>query len=404
MRDLCLEKGPVTHAIVEFSKYDIVPMLGDRDRMLDDFTHVVDTARWICGGEVVEIESSCRRIMVPDINWIGATLYFDNGSSCYAVGNWTSGRRIFRATIHAPGICADVELEKEAYVYTEGDYIGIRYDSKEVAGSDELFVYGGFQKKSREFVDSIIAGKALTSSPFSDVLKTMEVCETILAQARIQENKRYQMQQPEIMEPKINAGMERASKIRWAMLSFALVATILNYVDRLAFNYLSAEGDLRQLIPDDTFGYIGTAFFVGYMISNLVSGFAIDKLGLRLGYSLCMAFWTTATILQSLATLPFHFGIFRALLGVGEAGNWPAAIKLTSEWFPPEERSTATGIFNSGAAIGAMIAPPLIAWLGTTYGWRRHLLSLDLSDTYGWRCSGSIITHPSVWSANRKEE
>jgi len=188
MRDLCLEKGPVTHAIVEFSKYDIVPMLGDRDRMLDDFTDVVDTARWICGGEVVAIESSCRRIMVPDINWIGASLYFDNGSSCYAVGNWTSGRRIFRTTIHAPGICADVELEKEAYVYTDGDYTGVRYDSKEVAGSDELFVYGGFQKKSREFVDSLIAGKALTSSPFSDVLKTMEVCETILAQARIRGN------------------------------------------------------------------------------------------------------------------------------------------------------------------------------------------------------------------------
>lgn len=154
------------------------------------------------------------------------------------------------------------------------------------------------------------------------------------------------------------------------MLSFALVATILNYIDRLAFNYLSAEGALRDLIPDDTFGYIGTAFFVGYMVSNLFSGFVIDKLGLRLGYACCMAFWTTATILQSLATLPFHFGIFRTLLGIGEAGNWPAAIKLTSEWFPAEERSTATGIFNSGAAVGAVIAPPLIAWLGSSFGWR----------------------------------
>ena len=75
--------------------------------------------------------------------------------------------------------------KKKPFVYTEGDYTGVRYDSKEVAGSDELFVYGGFQKKSREFVDSLIAGKALTSSPFSDALKTMEVCETILAQALI---------------------------------------------------------------------------------------------------------------------------------------------------------------------------------------------------------------------------
>jgi len=176
----------------------------------------------------------------------------------------------------------------------------------------------------------------------------------------------------------VNDSPGRLSRMRWAMLSFALVATILNYVDRLAFNYLSAEGALRELIPDDTFGYIGTAFFVGYMVSNLVSGFVIDKLRVRLGYALCMAFWTTATVLQALATLPFHFGIFRTLLGVGEAGNWPAAIKLTSEWFPPEERSTAIGIFNSGAAIGAMIAPPLIVWLGSSYGWRSAFIIIGV--------------------------
>jgi ACS family hexuronate transporter-like MFS transporter len=159
-------------------------------------------------------------------------------------------------------------------------------------------------------------------------------------------------------------------RIRWFMLLFALIATILNYVDRLAFNYLSADGPLRDLIPDDAFGYIGMAFFIGYMLSNFISGFVIDKLGTRLGYSLCMAFWTTASLLQAIATLPVHFGIFRTLLGIGEAGNWPAAIKLTGEWFPPVERSTATGIFNSGAAIGAIVTPPLVIWLGGKYGWQ----------------------------------
>lgn len=169
-----------------------------------------------------------------------------------------------------------------------------------------------------------------------------------------------------------------SAKTKWIMLSFALVATILNYVDRLAFNYLSAEGALRHLIPDDVFGYIGTAFFIGYLISNLLSGFVIDKLGTRIGYSLCMAFWTTACLLQALATLPLHFGIIRTLLGIGEAGNWPAAIKLTSEWFPPEERSTATGIFNSGAAIGAIITPPLIAWLGSSFGWQAAFVTIGI--------------------------
>lgn len=159
-------------------------------------------------------------------------------------------------------------------------------------------------------------------------------------------------------------------KMRWLMISFALVATILNYLHRLSFNYLAANDYLRDLIPDDAFGYIATAFFIAYLLSNAVSGFVIDKLGTRLGYSICMAFWTTAGILHALARSPFQFGIFRFLLGIGEAGNWPAAIKLTSEWFPPEERSTASGIFNSGAAAGAVIAPVLISWLGTRFGWQ----------------------------------
>jgi len=166
------------------------------------------------------------------------------------------------------------------------------------------------------------------------------------------------------------SGQNRPLRMRWVMISFAFVATVLNYLHRLSFNYLTAKGPLHDLIPDDAFGYIAAAFFIAYMVSNAFSGFVIDKLGTRIGYSLSMAFWTTAGILHALAMTPFQFGFFRFLLGIGEAGNWPAAIKLTSEWFPPNERSTASGIFNSGAAVGAVVAPPLIAWLGTTYGWQ----------------------------------
>jgi hypothetical protein len=116
---------------------------------------------------------------------IRATLYFDNGATCYVIGNWTSGRRIFRVNIHAPGICAEVETEKEAFLYAEGNYEGERFDTGEIARSNELFIYGGFQKKSLEFINSILSGKEETSSPFSDTLKTMEICETILALAMI---------------------------------------------------------------------------------------------------------------------------------------------------------------------------------------------------------------------------
>lgn len=173
-------------------------------------------------------------------------------------------------------------------------------------------------------------------------------------------------------------GQNKPLKIRWAMITFAFVATVLNYLHRLSFNYLTAKGPLHDLIPDDAFGYIASAFFIAYMISNAFSGFVIDKVGTRIGYSLSMAFWTTAGILHALALTPFQFGFFRFLLGIGEAGNWPAAIKLTSEWFPPNERSTASGIFNSGAAVGAVVAPPLIAWLGTTYGWQITFVAIGV--------------------------
>lgn len=168
----------------------------------------------------------------------------------------------------------------------------------------------------------------------------------------------------------------KASRMRWVMISMAFLATVLNYIHRLSFNYLSADGELRNLIPNEAFGYIGTAFFVAYMISNAFSGYVIDKLGTRLGYALCMAFWTTAGLFHAFVITPIQFGIVRFFLGIGEAGNWPAALKLTAEWFPPHERSTASGIFNSGSALGAIIVPPLVAYLAISYSWQTTFILL----------------------------
>lgn len=165
-------------------------------------------------------------------------------------------------------------------------------------------------------------------------------------------------------------------RLRWVMIAFAFFATVLNYIHRLSFNYLSADGELRKLIPDDAFGYIGTAFFIAYMLSNAFSGLFIDRVGTRIGYSICMAFWTTAGLFHAFAVTPLQFGICRFMLGIGEAGNWPAALKLTSEWFPPNERSTAAGIFNSGSALGAIIVPPLVAVMAVSYGWQSTFIIL----------------------------
>jgi virulence factor len=183
LREACLARGPIVHAICEFYKHDPTPYLAARDRMLDDGTHAIDTVRWMCGGDVVGIESQCKQIGTPDINWIGAMLHFDNGATGFVLTSWNTGRRVFRVEMHAAGIYADADVEGKGFLYADGDHDGIAYDAKEVAGSDLIYVYGGFQAKNREFIDSLKLGRDVTSSPFRDCLKTMEVAEKILAQA-----------------------------------------------------------------------------------------------------------------------------------------------------------------------------------------------------------------------------
>jgi virulence factor len=179
--EACRERGPVVHAVCEFYKRAPEPFLGPRDHMMDDGVHAIDTLRWMCGGEVTEVQSVTRRVGTPDVNFIAATLGFDTGATGVLLNSWTSGRRVFRVQVHAPGICAEAEHEAKGRLYADGDLQGVEYDTREVAGSDALYVYGGFQAKHREFVDAVRA-KTLPSSHFGDALKTMEVAERILAQ------------------------------------------------------------------------------------------------------------------------------------------------------------------------------------------------------------------------------
>ncbi len=187
LREACLERGPIVHAVCRFYKYAITPYLEARDHMMDDGVHAIDTLRWMCGAEVVEIQSVTRRVMTPDINFFAAMLGFDNGATGLLINSWTSGRRIFDVEMHAPGICVEAEIEGKGVLYADGDTEGVVYDTREVAGSDELYVYGGFRAKNREFIDALKAG-ALPGSNFSDAVKTMEVAERILAQAMLRDD------------------------------------------------------------------------------------------------------------------------------------------------------------------------------------------------------------------------
>jgi ACS family hexuronate transporter-like MFS transporter len=123
---------------------------------------------------------------------------------------------------------------------------------------------------------------------------------------------------------------------------------------------------------------------------NGASGPLIDRLGTKIGYGLCVAWWSVAAALHALTTGAWSLGIFRALLGVGEAGNWPGAVKVVAEWFPEKERALAAGLFNSGSAVGAILAPPAVAWLIANAGWRSAFLFIGLSGMI-WLASRSRL-------------
>jgi predicted dehydrogenase len=180
LRERCLERGPITHAVCEFYKCAPAPYLEARDHMMDDGVHAIDTLRWLCGGEVVEFRSLSRQIGTPDFNFFAVLLTFDNGATGVMLNSWVSGRRIFRVEMHAPGICAEVELEGKGYLYADGDTAGEEFDTRVVAGSEENYVFGGYQAKNREFIDCL-KEKRQPSSNFADAIKTMTVAEQILA-------------------------------------------------------------------------------------------------------------------------------------------------------------------------------------------------------------------------------
>lgn len=181
LRNECLTRGPITHAVCTFYKCNPGPNTSASGYMLDDGVHAIDTLRWMCAGEVVNVQSDTRAVGAPDINFITALLQFDNGATGVLLNSWTSGRRIFRVEMHAPGICAEAEHEGKGHLYADGDKNGQEFDTRQVAGSDHNYVYGGFQAKNREFIDCVKT-KRLPSSNFSDAVKTIEVAEIILAQ------------------------------------------------------------------------------------------------------------------------------------------------------------------------------------------------------------------------------
>jgi ACS family hexuronate transporter-like MFS transporter len=172
---------------------------------------------------------------------------------------------------------------------------------------------------------------------------------------------------------------EQTQRLRWVMISLVFWATVINYLDRQALSVAAPVLRAQFGMSNVAYSRVVFAFLLAYTIANGVSGAILDRLGTRAGYALCMAWWSVAALLHSLATGAWSLGIARFLLGLGEAGNWPAGVKVVAEWFPARERALASGLFNSGSAIGAILAPPLVAWIILQFGWQAAFIAVGIT-------------------------
>jgi MFS transporter, ACS family, hexuronate transporter len=158
-------------------------------------------------------------------------------------------------------------------------------------------------------------------------------------------------------------------RLRWSICAMLFYATTVNYMDRQVLGILSPTLQHSIGWTEAQYGYIIAAFQIAYAAGLLVAGRVIDRVGTRVGYAIVMAVWSFAAASHALARTPLGFGIARFFLGLGESGNFPAALKTIAEWFPRSERSLAAGIFNSGANFGAILAPLLIPFITLRFGW-----------------------------------
>lgn len=157
---------------------------------------------------------------------------------------------------------------------------------------------------------------------------------------------------------------------RWRICALLFFATTINYIDRQVLGILAPQLQGELGWSDSQYGLIVTSFQAAYALGFLFMGYMMDKIGSRIGYMISITVWSIATILHAVTRTAFGFSIVRFGLGIGEAGNFPAALKVTAAWFPKRERSFANGIFVSGASVGAIVAPLAVPFIAIQYGWR----------------------------------
>ncbi|WP_299014561.1 MFS transporter [uncultured Polaribacter sp.] len=172
--------------------------------------------------------------------------------------------------------------------------------------------------------------------------------------------------------------------LRWWVVGLVALAAVINYIDRQAFGALWPE-IAKELFPemnaDETkliYGTISAVFIMSYAFGQTIFGKIFDWIGTRIGFALSIGIWSVATMIHAFAQGMLSFSIFRSILGIAEAGNWPGAAKANAEWFPIKERALAQGIFNSGAAVGGIVAYPIIGLLSIYLSWQAIFVCVGL--------------------------
>ena len=170
----------------------------------------------------------------------------------------------------------------------------------------------------------------------------------------------------------------KVSNFRWVVIAVIFLATVINYVDRQTMAVLKSSIADDIGLTNTDYAAVQNTFLVFYGLSQMVSGRLYDAIGTRLGFVFSIVLWSFAAVMHASAHSATEFRFWRALLGFGEAGNWPGAVKAVCEWFPVKERALGVGIFNAGASVGGALAAPLIAFLAIQYGWRMTFIATGL--------------------------
>jgi len=166
----------------------------------------------------------------------------------------------------------------------------------------------------------------------------------------------------------------RMTQFRWVILALVFFGTAVNYMDRLVLGILAPDLKHQFSISDEAYGNIQAAFALSYALGQLVSGRVLDWIGTKIGYAIALFGWSVASILHMFARTPLGFGAARSMLGVCESPNYPAAVKVMSEWFPKRERAIGMGVVNAGTLLGAILVPLLVPPLVSHFGWRSAFL------------------------------